>query len=306
MTSPIPTTSRRTVIAALVLILVAGACSGLPGAATPTHTPLPPPPSATPEPLAAEVNGERITLDEFEREVRRFATGRASLGIDLAPSPDDRKAVLRAMIEERVVVQAALSEGLTVDETAIAQGVDQARAARGGDPAFSEWLGQSGYTVEEFTLALKRQMLSRAITDRIVDGVPPQGEQVHAAHILVSSQAVADEVRLNIASGADFARTARTYSQDLSTRAGGGDLGWFPRGWLAVPEIEAAAFALAPGELSPVVVAADGFHIVTTIARENERPLSAPALEAARRKALRDWIDEKVAAAQVQVFVALP
>ena len=306
MTSPIPTTSRRTTIAAVLFMLVTGACSGTSGFGTPTDTPLPPTPSATPEPLAAEVNGERITLDEFEREVARFGAGRASLGIDLAPSPDDRKAVLRAMIEERVVVQAALSEGLTVDGAAIAQGVDQARAARGGDPAFSEWLAQSGYTVEEFTLALKRQMLSRAITDRIVDGVPPQGEQVHAAHILMSSRAAADEVLLNIASGADFAQAARTFSQDLSTRAGGGDLGWFPRGWLAVPEIEAVAFALAPGEVSPVVAAADGFHIVRTIAKESERPLSAPALEAAQRKALRDWIDVRVADARVQVFVALP
>ncbi|MCX6025594.1 MAG: peptidylprolyl isomerase [Chloroflexi bacterium] len=306
MTSSIPTTSRRTTIAAVLFMLVTGACGSLPGFAPPTDTPLPPTPSATPEPLAAEVNGERITLDEFEREVARFAAGQTSLGIDLAPSPDDRKAVLRAMIEERVVVQAALSEGLTVEEAAIARGVDQARAARGGDPAFSEWLAQSGYIVEEFTLALKRQMLSRALTDRIVEGVPPRGEQVHAAHILMSSQALADEVRLSIASGADFAQAARTYSQDLSTRAGGGDLGWVPRGWLAVPEIEAAAFALAPGEVSPVIAAADGFHIVRTIERESDRPLSAPALEAARRKALRDWIDEKVAGAQVQVLVALP
>lgn len=306
MTSPIPTTSRRTTIAAVLFMLVTVACSGVSGFATPTDTLLPPAPSATPEPLAAEVNGEWITLDEFEREVARFAAGRAVLGIDLAPSPDDRKAVLRAMIEERVVVQQALSEGITVDAAAIAQGVDQARAARGGDPAFSEWLARSGYTVEEFTLALKRQMLSRAITDRIVDGVPPQGEQVHAAHILVSSRALADEVRLNVASGADFSQMARTYSQDLSTRAGGGDLGWFPRGWLAVPEIEAAAFALAPGEVSPVLAAADGYHVVRTIEKESERPLSAPVLEAARRKALRDWIDEKVARAQVQVFVALP
>jgi len=306
MNRSIPIPSRRTTLAAVLFVLVTGACGSLPGIAPATDTPVPPTPSATPEPLAAEVNGERITLDEFERELARFAAGRASLGIDLAPSPDDRKAVLGAMIEVRVVVQAALSEGLTVEEAVIAQGVDQARAARGGDPGFSEWLAQSGYTVEEFTLALKRQMLSRALTDRIVDGVPPRGEQVHAAHIRVSSQALADEVRLHIASGADFAQAARTYSQDLSTRAGGGDLGWFPRGWLAVPEIEAAAFALAPGEVSPVVAAADGFHIVRTLEKESDRPLAAPALEAARRKALHVWIDEKVAGAQVQVFVALP
>jgi hypothetical protein len=45
---------------------------------------------------------------------------------------------------------------------------------------------------------------------------------------------------------------------------------------------------------------------VRTIAKESERPLSAPALEAAQRKALRDWIDVRVADARVHVFVALP
>ncbi len=290
----------------MLFVLATGACGVLPGIATPTSSPSPPPLTPTPPPLAAEVNGEWITLDEFEREVSRFAAGRATLGIDLAPSPDDRKAVLRAMIEERVVVQQALAEGVTVSETAVSHAVDQARAARGGDSGFGEWLSQSGYTVEEFTLALKRQMLSTALTDRIVDAVAPRGEQVHAAHILLSTQTLADEVRLNIASGAVFAELARIYSQDLSTRAGGGDLGWFPRGWLAVPEIESAAFALAPGEVSPVVAASDGYHIVQTIERESDRPLSAPILEAARRKALRESIDRMIAGSDVKVYIALP
>jgi hypothetical protein len=306
MSHSISIPSRRTPLAAVLFVLVTGACATLPGIAAPTNTPLPIAPSATPPPLAADVNGEWITLDEYEREVTRFAAGRESLGIDLAPSPDDRKAVLRAMIEERVVVQEALSQGVTVDQAAISEAVDRARAARGGDSGFAEWLTDAGYSVEEFTLALKREMLARALTDRIVEGVPTRGDQVHAAHILLSSQALADEVRLNIASGADFAQAARTYSQDMSTRAGGGDLGWFARGWLAVPEIEAAAFALAPGEISPVIEASDGFHIVRTIERDADRPLSAPILEAARTKALRESIDKMIAGAEVQVFIALP
>ena len=288
----------------LLVLVAAAACSGLPRTVVPTATALPP--SATPEPLAAEVNGERITLAEYEREVARYEIGQSSLGIDLATTTEYRKTVLRAMIEERVVVQAALAEGLTVEDSALAQGVDRARAARGGDPQFTAWLTEMGYSVDEFSLALKRQMLSRLITDQVAGTVASKAEQVHAAHIMVATHSVADEVLLNIASGADFAEMARVYSQDLSTQAGGGDLGWFPRGVLAVPEVEVAAFALQPGEVSTVISATDGFHIVQTRERESERQLSAAALETLRRNAIRRWIDEHVAAAELQVLVALP
>ena len=302
-----PASSRLALPALGLFVLVsAAACSALRGPVGPTGSPPPPTPSATSEPLAAEINGERIALAEFEREVARFEIGQAGLGIDLATIGDYRKLVLRAMIEERAVVHAALGEGLTADDAAIAQGVDRARAARGGDAQFDDWLAQTGYSVEEFTLALKRQMLVRSITDRIAAGVPGTAEQVHAAHILVTSQSVADELLLNIGSGADFAELARDYSQDLSTRAGGGDLGWFPSGWLAVPEVETAAFALAPGEVSSVVSAADGFHIVRTIEKQSDRQLSAAALEALRRKVVRTWIDERVSAAEIQILIALP
>ncbi len=300
-----PSLQRALPCVALVAVLSLAACSGLISLGTPSPTP-PPAPSDTPEPLAAEVDGEWITLAEFEREVARYEGGQQVLGIDLATVGDYRKLVLRAMIEERVAVHAALVEGLTVDDAAVAQAVDRARASRGGEAPFAEWLSQSGYTIEEFSLALKRQMLSRLITDKVAAAVPTSAEQVHAAHILVTSQSVAEEVRLMLSSGADFAETARTYSQDLSTRAGGGDLGWFPRGELAVPEVEVAAFALAPAETSAVISAADGFHIVRTLERDGERPLSAVVLEALQRKAVRAWIDEKVAASDVQVFVALP
>jgi parvulin-like peptidyl-prolyl isomerase len=188
--------------------------------------------------------------------------------------------------DRRRVVVPALSEGLTVSDTALAQAVDDARAARGGEAPFAEWLGQSGYTIDEFSLALKRQMLSRLTTDRVAAAVPTSAEQVHAAHILVTSQSVAQEVRLMLSSGADFAQTARTYSQDLSTRDGGGDLGWFPRGWLAVPEVEQAAFAQAPGETSVVISASDGYHVVRTLELAADRPLSAVVYEALQRQAV--------------------
>ncbi|RJP21665.1 MAG: hypothetical protein C4520_09510 [Candidatus Abyssobacteria bacterium SURF_5] len=60
----------------------------------------------------------------------------------------------------------------------------------------------------------------------------------------------------------DFAQLAETYSDDLATKAIGGDLGFFERGNPQTRAIEEAAFSLKPGELSDLIRSDDGFHIV--------------------------------------------
>jgi hypothetical protein len=80
-----PTSSllrRALTSAALVALMSLTACGALISFATPTPTLPPPTPSATPEPLAAEIDGERITLAEFAREA--LPERPAGLGIDLA------------------------------------------------------------------------------------------------------------------------------------------------------------------------------------------------------------------------------
>jgi peptidyl-prolyl cis-trans isomerase D len=68
--------------------------------------------------------------------------------------------------------------------------------------------------------------------------------------------AVLDRVR----KGEDFAKVARQESDD-SSAAEGGDLGCFQRGSMVKP-FEDAAYALAPGEISPVVESQYGFHVI--------------------------------------------
>jgi len=98
-------------------------------------------------------------------------------------------------------------------------------------------------------------------------------EQVRAAHILLRIQKDADTVTIQkradladkllkqLQGGADFAQLAKTNSDDKSNAADGGDLGTFGRGTM-VTEFEDAAFALRPGQLSPVVQTSFGFHII--------------------------------------------
>ncbi|MBI4543503.1 MAG: peptidylprolyl isomerase [Gemmatimonadetes bacterium] len=61
--------------------------------------------------------------------------------------------------------------------------------------------------------------------------------------------------------GADFATLARRLSDDATTRELGGDLNWFRRGTM-VREFEEVAFRLRPGQASPIVPTAFGYHII--------------------------------------------
>ena len=79
-----------------------------------------------------------------------------------------------------------------------------------------------------------------------------------------------EEYRKAIVDGGDFAVYAALYSQDNSTAKKGGDLGFFERGMM-VPEFEAAAFNLKPGEVSPVIETKFGFHILQLIERKGEQ-----------------------------------
>ena len=71
----------------------------------------------------------------------------------------------------------------------------------------------------------------------------------------------AESIMVELRRGADFATAAKRFSSDSSSAVQGGELGWFRRG-IMVKEFEDMAFRLRPGEISPVVETAFGFHII--------------------------------------------
>lgn len=74
------------------------------------------------------------------------------------------------------------------------------------------------------------------------------------------------ELRERVLKGEKFAMLAKLYSQDPGSASKGGELGFFGRGEM-VSEFEAAAFALKPGEVSPIVETQFGFHILQLVER---------------------------------------
>jgi peptidyl-prolyl cis-trans isomerase C len=92
--------------------------------------------------------------------------------------------------------------------------------------------------------------------------------QVRASHILVKDEATAKAIREQVVKNPDsFADVAKEKSTDLGSGRRGGELGLFGAGRM-VPEFEAVAFSLKPGEISEVVKTQYGYHIITVTERK--------------------------------------
>ena len=103
----------------------------------------------------------------------------------------------------------------------------------------------------------------------------PTEEEVSARHILVKTEEEAKAIIAELDTGKDFSELAKEKSTGPSA-AQGGDLGFFTKGRM-VPEFEAVAFALKPGEYAKEPVKTQfGWHVIKL---EDRRQAAPPAFE---------------------------
>lgn len=86
-----------------------------------------------------------------------------------------------------------------------------------------------------------------------------KGFTMRALHILVKTEAEANEIKSLLDSGRDFAELAKERSKGPNA-ANGGDLGVINKGDL-LPELDEVIRKLKPGEISDVVKSELGYHI---------------------------------------------
>lgn len=262
------------------------------GAPEPTPTTAPSP-TATPEPLALRVNQEGISIAEFQAELGLLQQAQQALG-KTAAAEDQRQQVIDNLVDGLLLAQGAAEGGFTVDDGALQAAVD-----RMGEAAAQAWMTASGYSEAAFRAALRRQIAAAWQRDQITAAVPTEAEQVHARQILTIDENIASQAHQYVKiPGTNFAAYAYQYDAQA-----GGDLGWFPRGYLTQPAVEEAAFALQPGEISPVVKSEVGFHIVQVIAREPARVISPDARRVLQHKALRSWLEARRNASQIEILL---
>ncbi len=247
-------------------------------------------PTVTAVALAAEVNGEPILLEEFEAEATRY---QAALGTELAT--EDQQIVLDTMIDEMIFAQAATRAGFTLNDVDLQAHIDQLGLT---PEELAQWIQANGYTEDSFHAALGRSITAAWMRDQLAAGVPRTVEQIHARQILLYNSDEAETILGQLDAGADFATLAEQYDPVIK-----GDLGWFPRGYLTVPELGAVIFELEPGSYSPVIETALGYHIVQVIEYDGAHALTLSAYQVVQHQALEQWLRQQRDQSEIMLYL---
>lgn len=247
-------------------------------------------PTATPAPFVALVNGEGILLEDFQVELKLYE---AVVGTSLATSDVD--IVIQDMIDEVLLAQAAFASGFVVDEELI---LDRIQELGLSPEALSKWKEENGYSEEGFLRAMKRSIAAAWMRDQLIAEVSIISEQVHARQILLYNLPEAESVYAQLQAGTDFGSLAAEY--DAITE---GDLGWFPRGYLTVPELDDVLFTLEIGEFSPIIETSLGYHIVQVLERDENHPLSANAHQVVQYQLLSQWLEGRREESDIILFL---
>lgn len=108
----------------------------------------------------------------------------------------------------------------------------------------------------------------KATYDEEIKKQKPETE-IHARHILVSTEAEAKTVIKRIMGGESFEAVAKEVSKDPGSE--GGDLGWFTKDRM-VPEFSEAAFKLEVSQMSDPVKSPFGWHVIEILDKRQKTP----------------------------------
>lgn len=269
----------------------------------PRETPTPEPtatlaePTPTEVPMALKVNGEGITLEEYQAELTRLQQAQTTLSTTATPE-EQRDRLIEDLTDQLLLAQAAAQNGFSVDDATLQSRVDALASDMGGADKLSAWESANGYTDDSFRVALRRSIAVSWQRDQIINTVPETADQVHVRQMLVQDEANAQSLYTQLQNGADFATLA--YKLDPTT---GGDLGWFPKGYLTQSAVEEAAFALEVGSYSEVIQSDLGYHILYLIERDENHPLSVDARRTLQQQRLDEWLKAAKGTSNIEILV---
>ncbi len=288
-----------------LLLITAALVAGCASEATPSATTLA---TASPvEGLAALVNGQPISSADYERQVEQVEAFFQQEGLD-AESDEGRerlaqarRQVLEQMIDQELIRQAAAEMGISISDEELESSIAGIIEQSGGEDGFNQSLEATGTTYEDFRQMLLDQLLSEAVYSSVTASIDSVAEQVHARHILLPTREMAEEVLARLQAGEDFAYLAREYSEDISSRETGGDMGFFPRGVMPT-EVEEVAFGLEVGDTSGIVESQFGFHVIQVLERD-EREIAVEVYESLRQQTFMQWLEDQRESASIERFV---
>jgi peptidyl-prolyl cis-trans isomerase SurA len=247
------------------------------------------------------VNDEVITKREVDNRIVEITQRLRSQGAQMPDADSLRRQVVEAMIAERAQLQMAKEMGVRVDDTTLDRAI--ARIAENQKVSVQEMRNQlekQGMSFGQFREQIRSEIMMQRVIEHEVDSKLQVSDaeidtylaaekaaaadrvEVDLSQILLripenatpeqiaARKARADEVIRQLRTGADFAKTAATYS-DAPDALNGGSVGW--RDPDRLPPLFATELRkLKPGQVTPVLRTNVGFHILKMV---NQRKLAA-------------------------------
>jgi len=259
--------------------------------------------------VLARVNGQEITWDDYESTLRQslFSISQ-QYEINWAdPAMQQRllqlqNDVLEQAADRVLLRQMAEKQGIAVDQAQLQATIDKEKSGIMGSGRYADWnafLEANGLTDSTFEqLIADTQLISALLAAQEVD---PLAEQVHLRHIVVTDQALVDEVVTKLKAGTDFREVAAEYSVDTETKDNGGDLGWFTPETI-ISELKEAALSLPIGGFSDPIRTRAGYTIIQVVER-GPHELEATVLKQRQQQALQAQLEAEKSAAVIEYLV---
>ena len=251
--------------------------------------------------IAAVVNNEVITRNDLAQRIRIVERRMRTQKIAVPPREQLEKQLLERMIADRAQIQMAAELGIRVDDLLLDRAV--ARIAEQNKMSVTDFrneIERDGTPFALFREEIRDEITMQRLREKEVDnkiqiteseidaylssdtGAQAQ-QEIDLGQILIRTpenataeqiaarRARAEDVWRQLKTGADFAKTAASFS-DASDSLEGGDLGWRNADRLPQLFVEATA-ELKQGEVSKIVKSANGFHILKVIGRRVASPV---------------------------------
>ncbi|MBN1899645.1 MAG: peptidylprolyl isomerase [Spirochaetes bacterium] len=271
--------------------------------------------------ILAVVNEDIFTLFNLKDHYYRIRDGFSQMG---KSAPRGLKSnIFDRLVNQKLIEQAAEKREIFISENEIDQALENIKVKNHlTDSGLKEELKKVGKTMDELREEYRNQILNEKIISievrsRVQD--PTEEEirnfynknqsqiytppRIRVKHILILDnpnasldrreqfKQKAKSVLKKALSGVDFDKLAKQYSEDDSSAASGGDIGYIAQGeWL--PEIDEILFKIKKGQVAgELLYSRLGWHIIKVVDKKGRKKLS---LDEARFNIKNRLIAEKI------------
>ncbi len=235
------------------------------------------PPYVPPDKTVVTVNGEPLSLEDFDTEFRLM-----QIHYD-AVTEGEMRAIKRRLFEQvinrKLLIQEARKAGLKLTQPEVDEALQDALKDVPED--FLAVLKIKGVSPDAWKRTLLQERLARKVVEQEVNSkveiTPEETEEyywthltnywrpqaVHARHLVVQKKGDLEKALAGLRKGEDFARIASTFSVGPE-KSVGGDWGFMDADRLP-PNYLKVLFSLKPGEISKPLKDNFGYHLFQLI-----------------------------------------